>query len=162
VGKVDASIHYEHIAWSSATADAARLGTVSNPKGSDLQVLGDELKVNRLTYRYIESSSCAIAERCVGGSGWRRLLQFNASEKDIGVKPVDIGNIDYFLDSPDVPTPNANHHLYEYSACHQHYHFSHYATFSYGGDPRGGGTSTTPVSSVSGSTSPPSTRAPRR
>src|SRR5207342_1332130 len=80
------------------------------------------------------ADSCAIAEQCVGGKGFRRLLQFNASEKNTGTRPVDIGDVDYFFDTPDDPTPNANHHIYEYSACHMHYHFSHYATFSFGGD----------------------------
>ena len=41
---------------------------------------GTELSVNRLTYRYVASDACSLAEQCVGGTGWRRLLQFNASE----------------------------------------------------------------------------------
>jgi hypothetical protein len=134
VGKVEAPLHYERIAWDAAKADAVRSGPVTTLTGSDLEVLHEELLVNRLTYRYIEADSCAVAESCVGGTGWRRLLQFNASEKNVGAVPLNIGNVDYFLDDPDNLTPNANHHLYEYSACHQHYHFSHYATFSYAGE----------------------------
>jgi hypothetical protein len=133
VGKVETAIHYERVPWDAELAKKVRVGPVTNAKGSDLQVLGDELLVNRLTYRYIDSSSCALAEQCVGAPGWRRLLQFNASEKNLGVTPLDIGDVDYFLDDPSNPTPNANHHLYEYSECHKHYHFTHYATFSYGG-----------------------------
>ncbi|MBM4361512.1 MAG: hypothetical protein FJ104_02440, partial [Deltaproteobacteria bacterium] len=29
----------------------------------------------------------------------------------------------------------ANHHVYSFSECHQHYHFDHFATFTYGDDP---------------------------
>jgi hypothetical protein len=133
VGKIEAPMHYERIAWDPKKADAARVGEVSNPNGSDLKVLHDELLVNRLTYRYVSADSCAIAENCVGGKGFRRLLQFNASEQNTGSAPLEIGNVDYFLDMPDDPTPNANHHIYEYSECHMHYHFSHYATFAFGG-----------------------------
>jgi hypothetical protein len=131
VGKVEAPMHYEWLPWNSEQSEQVRLG--DNETGADLQVLNDELAVNRLTYRYISEDSCAIAEQCVGGSGFRRLLQFNASEKNVGAKPLVIGNVDYFLDNPDTLTANANHHIYEYSACHMHYHFSHYATFSYAG-----------------------------
>jgi hypothetical protein len=134
VGKIETAVHFERIAWSDELADKARVGTISNDSGADLDVLGEELEVNRLTYRYVPADSCAIAEKCVGGPGFRRLLQFNASEKNTGAKPLDIGDVDYFLDDPKHPTPNANHHLYEYSPCHEHYHFSHYAKFTYGGD----------------------------
>jgi hypothetical protein len=135
VGKVDLTFDYERIAWDEALAAPARVGIVSNPTGVDLEVVGEELGVNHLIYRYIDENSCALAEQCVTGSGWRRLLMFNASEKNIGVKPLNIGDVDYFLDDPENPTSNANHHIYEYSACHSHYHFSHYATFTYGDDP---------------------------
>jgi len=135
VGSVETAIHYERIAWDDATAKPWLHGDVTNRDGADLAVVTEELAVNRLTYRYIGELSCALEERCVGGTGWRRLLQFNASEKNLGVSPVNIGDIDYFLDDPENDTPNANHHVYEYSACHNHFHFSHYATFTYGGDP---------------------------
>jgi hypothetical protein len=135
VGKVAFDMHFERIAWDDAVADANRVGKVESPGVADLDVVGEELKVNRLTYRYIDGESCALAEACVGGWGWRRLLQFNASEKNVGSEPVNIGDVDYFVDDPNDPTPNANHHVYVYSACHNHYHFNYFAEFSYGSDP---------------------------
>lgn len=135
VGKVDTSLDFEHLAWDEALAAPARVGAVTNASGIDLEVVGEELGVNHLVYRYIDASSCALAEQCVTGSGWRRLLMFNASEKNTGVLPLDIGDIDYFIDDPANPTANDDHNIYEYSACHNHYHFSHYATFTYGADP---------------------------
>jgi hypothetical protein len=134
VGSVEAPLHYEHIAWDDTLAAKHRVGGVHTQGAADLQVVAEELKNNRLTYRYIEPDSCALAESCVGGSGWRRLLQFNASEQNVGSEPVEIGQVDYFIDDPDNPTPNANHHVYQYSACHHHYHFNYFATFTYGGD----------------------------
>jgi len=135
VGAVDTAIHFERVAWDASVAKPWLVGAVTNQTGADLAVVSEELAVNRLTYRYIGPDSCALAESCVGGSGWRRLLQFNASEKNLGAQPVNIGDVAYFLDAPGADNPNANHHVYEYSECHHHYHFSHYATFTYGGDP---------------------------
>jgi hypothetical protein len=54
---------------------------------------------------------------------------------NVGSEPVHIGDVDYFVDDPENPTPNANHHVYQFSECHNHYHFNYFATFTYGGDP---------------------------
>jgi len=135
VGKVEMTLLFERVAWDAVLADAARVGEVETASGADLAVVGDELKVNRLTYRYITPQACSVAEQCVGGTGWRRLLQFNASEKNVGSKAVNIGDVNYFLDYALTDNPNANHHVYEYSDCHHHYHFNHFATFTYGSDP---------------------------
>ncbi|HYP77114.1 MAG TPA: lysyl oxidase family protein [Polyangiaceae bacterium] len=135
VGKVEVALRFERIPWDADAASAARVGEVETPAGADLAVVGDELNVNRLTYRYITATACSVAEQCVGGTGWRRLLQFNASEKNVGAEPVNIGDVNYYLDDAKDDNPNANHHVYEYSECHHHYHFNHFATFSYGGDP---------------------------
>lgn len=135
VGKVDVPLKYELIAWNEAIANKYRIGEVKTKGGADLEVVTEELSVNRLTYRYIDENSCALDEKCVGGTGWRRLLQFDASEKNVGDAPVVIGDIDYFLDDPSNPTANANHNLYQFSACHGHYHFNYFATFTYGDDP---------------------------
>jgi hypothetical protein len=135
VGKVETSLLFERIPWDAELADAARVGKVETSAGADLAVVGDELKVNRLTYRYITPTACSIAEQCVGGTGWRRLLQFNASEKNVGAEALNIGDVNYYLDDSQNDNPNANHHVYEYSDCHKHYHFNHFATFTYGDDP---------------------------
>jgi len=135
VGTARMAMHFERIAWDADAADAARVGKVETPEGADLAVVGDELSVNRLTYRYITPDACSLAEQCVGGTGWRRLLQFNASEQNVGSTSVNIGDVNYYLDDTQNDNPNANHHVYEYSECHKHYHFNHFATFTYGGDP---------------------------
>jgi len=135
VGSVEMALLFERVPWDAEAADAARVGEVETTAGADLTVVGDELNVNRLTYRYITPSACSLAEQCVGGTGWRRLLQFNASEKNIGSEAVNIGDVNYYLDDSKNDNPNANHHVFEYSECHHHYHFNHFATFTYGRDP---------------------------
>lgn len=130
VGHVDTQVHFERLAWDAKKADAARVEQVTNETGADLAVIGEGLDNNHITYRYIPSDSCAIAEGCVGGPGWRRLLQFDASVKNLGKKALDIGDVDYFIDGTG--TTLGDHHIYEYSACHHHYHFTHYGKFTYG------------------------------
>jgi hypothetical protein len=134
VGSVEMPLRFARIHWDLAKANAARVGGVELENAADLAVVEEELAVNRVTYRYIEPDSCALAEACVGGTGWRRLLQFNASEQNVGSEPVNVGDVNYYLDG-ELETPNANHHVYVFSECHQHYHFDHFATFTYGDDP---------------------------
>jgi hypothetical protein len=135
VGKVDTALRFERLAWDEQTAERYRVGEVLAQGVADLEVVTEELAVNRLIYRYIGADSCALAEECVGGTGWRRLLMFNASEKNTGSEPIHIGEVDYYLDDPDNPTANADHHVYQYSECHEHFHFNYFAEFTYGGDP---------------------------
>lgn len=56
------------------------------------------------------ASSCAYFEQCVSGTGKRKLLKF-----DVGI--VNIGSSDLILGDPA-----QNPTLFEFSACHQHYH----------------------------------------
>lgn len=127
VGSVETAFRFERLAWDDALADEVRVGEVTNPSGADLAVIGEGLENHRIIYRYIPEDSCAMAEGCVGGSGWRRLLQFDASVKNLGAEALDIGDVDYYLEDTD--TLLGSHNIFEYSECHRHYHFSHYGDF---------------------------------
>src|SRR5262249_13714104 len=70
VGSVETVIRVTRIAWNPTLADQVRIGKAV--PGPDLAVLSDNLANNRLVYRYIPADSCAIEEKCVSGSGWRR------------------------------------------------------------------------------------------
>jgi hypothetical protein len=131
IGSLSADLHFERRAWDPALAEQARVGAPGRP-GADLQVIGDGLDNHRIIYRYIGASSCAMAENCVSGLGWRRLLQFDASIQNIGADALNIGDIDYYLESKD--TLLATHNIFVYSSCHQHYHFSHYGAFELSAD----------------------------
>jgi len=126
IGKVVVDIDYTRLPWDEALASSVRVGTVTHAEGSDLQVVPEPLAQARLSYRYIAPDDCSIAEKCVKAPGWRRLLQFTASVKNTGGKPLHIGEIE---DSPFV-----DHHVYSWSPCHEHYHFLHYGDFSFGPD----------------------------
>jgi hypothetical protein len=134
IGRVDATLHFERLAYDRAMADAARIGPVTSTTGADLTGIPDQFDQQRVIYRYIEPTSCTIVEQCVGGPGWRRLLQFTGSDKNVGAMPLDIGAIDYFMDG-SVASQLIDHNVYEFSTCHGHYHFMHYGTFSFGDDP---------------------------
>jgi hypothetical protein len=118
-------------------ADAVRLGDVEHADEPDVRVMTEGLDVQRVIYRYIDEDSCALAENCVGGTGWRRLLQFDASVHNVGGKALAIGDVDYYLDGSG--SLLADHNIFEYSTCHEHYHFSYYGDFLFGsGDTQSG------------------------
>ncbi|HEV8387692.1 MAG TPA: lysyl oxidase family protein [Nitrososphaera sp.] len=130
VGKVEADLDFERIAWDSTLADKVRVGAVTNPESPDLKIEDSTFKTNRLAYRYITPDDCALAEGSVGDTGWRRLLQFSAADRNVGARELEIGDIDYYIEGRD--TELSNNGIYEYSVCHDHYHFVHYGTFSFG------------------------------
>jgi len=70
-----------------------------------------------IEYRNFREGDCAIVEGCVGGPGIRRLLRFDTWTPNTGTA-------DMFLGQPSRESPN-----FEYSACHNHYHFNSYAAY---------------------------------
>jgi hypothetical protein len=69
-----------------------------------------------LETRTFPSGDCAVVERCVNGTGPRRLLKFSTVTPNYG--PGDV-----FMGSPfDNPR-------FIYSACHDHFHFEQYADY---------------------------------
>lgn len=132
VGKVGTSLRFERVAWDEARADEVRFGEITTPDAPDLKVLttGEGLNHNRIIYRYIPPGSCAVFDGCVGGPGWRRLLLFDSHDHNVGGKPLHIGEVDYYVDG--IGGELIDHNAYEYSACHDHYHFQYYGDFSWG------------------------------
>lgn len=120
VGEIETAVRFERLPWDDALADSVRLGEVTNLEAPDLLVVGDDLNVNRIVYRYIEADDCAIEEGAVGGSGWRRLLQFDATLQNVGAEALHVGA---------VVSEDLEHHVFEYSACHDHFHYSNYGSF---------------------------------
>ncbi len=133
IGKVETAVEFKRVAWNRAKADRVRFHAPTNNSGADLTVVQKEFRVNRVTYRYIQPNACELSEeRCVTGSGWRKLLQFATSDENVGNHPLDIGAVDYYLTGEQ--SLNDRYHIFEYSSCHSHYHFSHYGSFSLGND----------------------------
>jgi len=136
VGRVETAVHYERIAWDAALADSVRSGELTTPDAPDLKVLteGEGLNDHRVIYKYVPSDHCAVVEECVGGSGWRRLLIFDSHDHNVGGAPLHIGPVDYYVEG--LGGELVDHHVYELSDCHGHFHFEFYGDFSFGG---GGG-----------------------
>lgn len=130
VGRVDASIHYERLGWDENLANKVRSGEITQKEGPDLKVLISGLELNYIVYRYFPPTSCAIADGCIGAPGWRRLITFDSHDHNVGAKPLHIGDVDYYLTGGG--TDNEDHGVYEFSACHEHYHFKYYGDFSFG------------------------------
>ena len=131
VGQVSTNLHFERKPWSQAAADMARTSEAPTTGGANLRAVDDQFKHSRITYRYVAAGDCTLAEKCVGAAGWRRLLQFTSADANVGDATMAIGKLDYF-GVTDGGTPVSQHGEFEWSACHQHFHFSHYASFAYG------------------------------
>lgn len=69
-----------------------------------------------LSHETFEENSCELAEQCVSGSGRRRLLNFEGRIENWG--PGDLS-----------PGPERNNPLFEFSSCHQHYHFLDFSDY---------------------------------
>ena len=86
--------------------------------GPDLTLNGRRLaKSIKFETRTFDKSSCDVQEQCVDQAGTRRLLRFD-------VDTPNIGNMDLVLGDP-----TSHPELFEYSDCHQHYHFKGYAKY---------------------------------
>jgi hypothetical protein len=154
-GLQKASLKFQRVAYDRATADKYRVGTVTTDasgnavNGPDMTVRKDDLAVNRLVWKYVSGTSCEIQESdmsddhkssCVvrpeqiqaDGGGWRHVLEFNATGYNVGNQPIHIGNVNYFVEQ-SVKTQTEDHGIFEFSACHKHYHFKHYGDFLLGG-----------------------------
>lgn len=71
----------------------------------------------RVVWQYFDASDCVIMEGCVEAAGWRRLLRFETFTPNTG-------EVDFRMGPP------ADHpELFEYSACHDHYHYNGYADY---------------------------------
>ena len=68
--------------------------------------------------REFSPTSCAVFEKCVGGTGPRKLLRFT-------VEAINQGSADL-----QVPNPKLRPDLFVFSECHGHYHFKGFATYA--------------------------------
>lgn len=88
------------------------------PAGVDLIVDETYLQQTvRLDHVNVPENDCLIQERCVRGSGDRKVIRF-------GTRIANIGTEDLALGVPGPENPNWN-----YDACHSHYHFASYAAY---------------------------------
>ncbi len=124
IGGVDVSIQFKRIAWDDALYNEYKIGEQSQ-NGPQVKASQEGMMDYRIVYRYFPEDSCSISEGCVGGSGWRRLLQFTATV-------INLGNQDMFLGDVGEGSLAVNNQLVSFSECHQHMHFNHYGSFAFG------------------------------
>ena len=132
-GRVQATMEFTRIPYDAVVAQRYRVGQV-NPRAvaaglaADLAVVTEGMRDERaFQWRFFAPGSCELNEGVIGQYGWRRLLAFSAIVRNDGTAPIDLGNV------ADPANPYVASNAFEYSACHHHYHFSHYGTFTYAG-----------------------------
>lgn len=83
-----------------------------------------DLVVDRRTLRnsvfvdYVDvgDDACLVAERCVGGTGLRKVIRFSTQIANVGTGDLRLG------------APR-DMHPWHYDECHSHYHYEHYAAY---------------------------------
>ncbi|MGH8497560.1 MAG: lysyl oxidase family protein, partial [Methylococcales bacterium] len=128
VGRVRTELNFTRVAYNAHIAAPYRVGTIRPDANdtADLAVIPAGLSDTRaFLYRFFAPGSCELEEGVIGRFGWRRLLTFSAIVRNDGGRGIDLGDVS------DPDNPYVASHAFEYSACHQHYHFSHYGTFTY-------------------------------
>ena len=112
-------------------ADGPSVNELGEVAPVNLFEIEEELSRRRFVYLYIEPTGCELVEKCVGGSGWRRLMLFSTTSPNYGNDDFHVGKISYYgTDEPsDLVTQRR---VFEYSPCHKHFHFTHYAQFQFG------------------------------
>jgi hypothetical protein len=133
VGKVSTSLLFERLPWDPVLASQVRYGKVTGNE-PDLEIYLPDFLPSRTTYRYIHaegSRGCEIEEGSVGGTGWRRLLQFATADENVGNTALTIGGVDYTVSGK--PGELDAHNLFELSPCHGHYHFKSYGQLGWSG-----------------------------
>lgn len=129
-GIVKTAMNFTRLPWDAALANSVRVGTITNTNGAQLQPIPEDMVDERKVFwRYFAPGSCEIEEGVIGKLGWRRLLAFSASVQNNGTEMIHIG----VVNDPNSPWQKA--HIFEWSACHKHYHFSHYGIFGFQGVP---------------------------
>lgn len=87
------------------------------PEGPDLivvqQAIESSLQLDVLT----QVDPCLVNEGCLTGYGTRDLMRFTTHIKNIGSQDFYIGE------------PNSNPQMFQFDACHGHYHFAGYAEY---------------------------------
>ena len=132
-GRVLTTLLFTRVPYDAAEAARYRVGHV-NPRAveagaaADLAVVPEGLRDERaFIWRFFGPGSCELEEGVIGQYGWRRLLTFSAIVRNDGTDAVHLGDVS------DPANPYVASNAFEYSACHHHYHFSHYGVFNYAG-----------------------------
>jgi hypothetical protein len=130
VGRVKATMSFTRVPYDASVADAHRVGAITNSDGADLTVVDDGLESERrVFYRFFEPGSCDLEEGTIAKLGWRRLVAFSAIVRNDGTERIHVGDV------TDPSSPWVQSHVFEFSPCHHHYHFSFYGNFDYAGAP---------------------------
>jgi len=86
------------------------------------------MQFQRELYKFFPSTSCAVTpqEDCVGGVGWRKLIQFHSIDVNMGDLAL-IGGTNTGVSPPPLQWNN----MVVWDDCHHHFHFNYFSNFSF-------------------------------
>src|SRR5262249_5353800 len=118
VGSVKTSMHFTRVPWDTAIANNVRVGTITNSAGADLAVVPEDMeKEHRVRIKFFDRGACELEEGVIAKLGWRRVLAFSATVQNNGTDWMHIGDV------KDSSSPWVASRVFEFSACHGHFHF---------------------------------------
>jgi len=114
------AVSFKRVAYDAVLAEKWTSGPPTTAGGADLTVDKEKLADHDIIYKDFAPDSCAIAEKCVGGPGRRRLLRFRAVTPNLGDTDIAFGDVDKLIEKTN---------QFVWSDCHKHYHFNGYGQF---------------------------------
>ena len=92
------------------------------PGPPDLQLVSSKMDHTLvITEDTFTAADCEVAEACVGGTGLRRLLRFDAVIANLGIGDLVMG---------EPPPPGVSNDVFQWSACHMHHHVNGFAGYA--------------------------------
>jgi hypothetical protein len=126
-GAIKVSVTWIHVPYTSTLADKYRIGIARYPPRPRDLVNQAPTKFH-VVYKYFPAESCLVG-KCVGKSGWRRLLMFDTTVYNDGISR--FLNIARLTNDPN-QTDFVRHGVYKWDQCLNTFKHRSFAKFSYG------------------------------
>lgn len=130
-GRITLISVFTHIPWSNLLYNKWKYLPNGEPtQGANLVPYAQDLRQVYVKYRFFDASSPEVRERCVGNSGWRKLVTFNSVDANNGKTAFHLGAVNSHVNtSGDNPTFQREG-LFYLDPRHNHYHTPYYSNFT--------------------------------
>lgn len=131
VGFVNTTITWKRIKWNNELAEKYKYGEQTSETADLSGVVENTLDSVNIGFKFFDETSCALGEGgssgrkgCILQPGWRQLLRFESSSKNVGKTDLHLGDV--------FSNQYLEHAIFEFDPCHLHYHFQHYENYLFG------------------------------
>lgn len=130
-GRVTLVSTFTRIPWSNLLYNKWKFLPNGSPsQGANLVPFQRDLRQVYVKYRFFDSSSPEVRERCVGNSGWRKLVTFNSVDANNGKTAFHLGAVNFHVDNTGGNPTFQRDGLFYLDPAHGHYHTPFYSNFT--------------------------------